>query len=319
MAEWGKNTQMLNNDELSHHGILGMKWGVRRYQNKDGSLTAAGRKHYGYGEKMTADASDSSVTKKVKSDYNNLSDQEFMNKYHVSKSKYRKRVNKYGDPYMNSPLAKEGKKLAEKNERKEALKDAYETRNLATTYSTAAKQAKKRMDSYDVKGNSAREKAAKETYNYFSKEYQYLQKEATRKTNDIIKKYGDRSIKPIKYGKEGEIKENNVSAGKFMRGLGLGATLGLSKTSVVRLKDGSQIVLPSINPAGTASSKARGRMAETSNYRSRLGESNWLYIGMPEKKDAGVNLIRNKEISTNELKDRKFTREEKKRLYGTRK
>lgn len=28
---------------LSHHGILGQKWGVRRYQNKDGSLTAAGK------------------------------------------------------------------------------------------------------------------------------------------------------------------------------------------------------------------------------------------------------------------------------------
>lgn len=33
-------------NELQHHGTRGMKWGIRRYQNKDGSLTPAGQKRY---------------------------------------------------------------------------------------------------------------------------------------------------------------------------------------------------------------------------------------------------------------------------------
>lgn len=45
---------MMNNTggygELRHHGILGQKWGVRRFQNADGSLTAAGKERYYVGK-----------------------------------------------------------------------------------------------------------------------------------------------------------------------------------------------------------------------------------------------------------------------------
>lgn len=48
--------------ELYHWGVPGMKWGVRRYQNKDGSLTKAGRKR----QSMSQDAREADVLKRKK-------------------------------------------------------------------------------------------------------------------------------------------------------------------------------------------------------------------------------------------------------------
>ena len=49
------------------------------------------------------------ITKRVIHDFNELSDMEFLCKYACRKNVYLKRVKKYGDPYMNAPLAKIGK------------------------------------------------------------------------------------------------------------------------------------------------------------------------------------------------------------------
>lgn len=42
----------MNEPYLEHHGILGMKWGIRRYQNADGTLTPAGKRRYRSDESM---------------------------------------------------------------------------------------------------------------------------------------------------------------------------------------------------------------------------------------------------------------------------
>ena len=43
------NSYYIQDDELYHHGVKGQRWGLRRFQNEDGSLTDAGRNRYGIG------------------------------------------------------------------------------------------------------------------------------------------------------------------------------------------------------------------------------------------------------------------------------
>jgi hypothetical protein len=80
---------MMNNSYLCHHGVTGQKWGVRRYQNKDGSLTPEGRKRlFGAGSKNRQKFAENwekyeeakKVAVKDKSFKNNLNRQMYLNK-----------------------------------------------------------------------------------------------------------------------------------------------------------------------------------------------------------------------------------------------
>lgn len=46
----------MEQNHLVHHGIKGQRWGVRRFQNPDGTLTSAGKKHYGKGDETDSSA-----------------------------------------------------------------------------------------------------------------------------------------------------------------------------------------------------------------------------------------------------------------------
>lgn len=85
--------------ELYHHGIKGQKWGIRRYQNPDGMLTAAGQKKYGaqYKKAMIAYQVDRNKVKnkiyidsynKTADEYNGGKIAEFNKKHNASDSDY---------------------------------------------------------------------------------------------------------------------------------------------------------------------------------------------------------------------------------------
>lgn len=138
------------NNELCHHGIIGQKWGVRRFQNEDGSLTEAGKKRYGIIE-FTKEVNDQIKNDNVQSKIRDLNAQsnsfnEQANKLGEKYDEYYKTLlnNKSFDDEVRKALAADGIDEFDKRDIVDSLIDKYTPDALNNEY----KSLYKNMDNY---------------------------------------------------------------------------------------------------------------------------------------------------------------------------
>jgi hypothetical protein len=124
-------------NELQHHGVKGMKWGVRRYQKKDGTLTPAGKKRYAEGSIEEAKANLKDARKDYKKAFRKA-DAHRLRAFHPKKSEREANSKRWEDVINKSIKVDEAKtayKAARKAEKalkkveKQEYKDFVKTRS----------------------------------------------------------------------------------------------------------------------------------------------------------------------------------------------
>lgn len=110
-------------DELYHHGILGQHWGIRRYQNKDGTLTPEGRRRY-----LMADGSLSEEGKEHRENFVNRMTEKNERYYAKYEKKYQKAIDSNSDNPEKKKYYEEC--LADARKSKAALNDAIKKMSI---------------------------------------------------------------------------------------------------------------------------------------------------------------------------------------------
>lgn len=158
------------NNELTHYGIKGQKWGIRRYQNKDGTLTPAGKK-------------------KVSKEYKKLADKAQQEADSKSSDRYIKAYNKAADD-MNNGLtdkynADYDKKLGSKAKNHDYMNDDEYTKGYEKMFDDLLVKHYNTALANDIKNNKNYQKAKKLCDKYNMTKFD----DFARETEDLIKQY----------------------------------------------------------------------------------------------------------------------------------
>lgn len=176
----------MSNTHLYHHGIKGQKWGVRRFQNSDGSYTSAGKKRrlINPGNSNSDVDNAKAAYKSAKRNYNNSFDKAYGKSYQaysLSKKKRQaneERWNDVSDKAKALDKAKTAYKTAQTNAKKSAVAEYNKKYNAAEKASNQAdKKWKEVNEQYKALGktkvtrmiNAARNKT--EAAQKYNKEY----------------------------------------------------------------------------------------------------------------------------------------------------
>ena len=182
-------------DVLIHYGILGMKWGVRRYQNKDGSLTSAGKKRYSDNDDIK-DAPQKNTEEPKKKSVKDMSDEELrreVNRMQLEQNYLR----------MTGQNIEKGKSVAEIA--LEKMKDSFVStvaqksgQILAERLVNSMLGVKDNKDNKDnsPKNNNSNKNDIKEVKDSLTKEINSLKKEIKKETksNDNSPKKSNETI-----------------------------------------------------------------------------------------------------------------------------
>ena len=161
----------MTDTELYHYGILGMKWGVRRYQNADGSLTAAGKKRVSKKYKKVASKVSSELSKRYNQTYTDS---------------YNKAAN-----YMNSGGIDKFNSDQEKKYGKDfAKRDGYEQEYMDLFGKEVAKQFNKTLNDF-YNSNSDYKKSKELVDKYKMTEWDDLARSNEEKVQEVHRSVED--------------------------------------------------------------------------------------------------------------------------------